>query len=135
MSQSNYYILLGGEEHFNFFKHNDLYTRSEWFWTSPKNALVGEVAFVYLRAPVSRIVGQFQFIGAPFYNTVFFPRWSGHWMAQVHKVVYFEERPELTIKGMRELFPEWGWLSYPRSKVKIPTEILPPFLELVQVKI
>lgn len=132
MSQNNYYILLGGPEHLNFFKHNDRYNRHEWFWTSPKNAKVGEVAFVYLKNPVGRIVGQFQFKAEPFYNTEMFPRWAKNWMAEVHQVVYFEERPELTMKGLRELFPEWAWLSYPRSKVKIPGEILPAFLELVE---
>lgn len=128
-----YYILLGGAEHLDFFESPSSYADETWFWTVPKTARVGDTAFVYLCAPVSRIVGQFEIAGEPLYNHGWLSeRWKNNWMAEIGNVTYFEPRPELTIKGLRELFPDWGWLRYPRNKVKIPTEIVKPFLELVQ---
>lgn len=128
---NNHYILLGGAEHFDFFSNNLAFADEDWFWTVPKTAKIGEKCFVYLCAPVSRLVGQLEIIDEPFYNTHLFPEWANKWMAKVKFVEYFEERPELTIKGLRQLFPDWAWLRYPRGKVRIPAHILTPFLELM----
>lgn len=131
----SYYVLLGGPEHLPFFEHNARYARRRWFWTMVKGARVGETCFVYMSAPVSRIVGRFEVVGEPFYHigrTMFDnPKMRDQWVAQVGQVAYFEPRRELSIKGLRELFPDWGWVRYPRSKTRIPAEVLKPFLELV----
>ena len=133
MAGSNYYILMGGAEHLDFFEHNARYAGDQWFWTVPKGARAGEVGFVYLCAPVSRIVGRVEFIAKPFYNVGMFPEWADQWMAEVGNVVYFPTRHELTIRGLRELFSaDWGWPRYPRSKTIIPADIVQPFLELVK---
>lgn len=134
MSDKNYYILLGGPEHLGFFeKYEEQSIAEQWFWTVPKDAKVDEAAFVYLTAPVSRIVGKVLLTGEPFYNINEFenPKTKNKWMAEIHCVGYFQPRRELTMQGLRRLFPDWGWLSYPRGKTKIPADILQPFLELV----
>ena len=132
----NYYVLLGGPEHLPFFERHAAFAGASWFWTTPKGAQVGDVAFVYMSAPVSRIVGRMEVKAPPFFHlgkTMFDnPQMSDQYVAEIGGVEYFPPRRELTIKGLRELFPEWGWLRYPRSKTKIPTEVLKPFLELMR---
>lgn len=128
---SNYFILLGAARHLDFFRRNDLYSNEPWFWTCPKSANKGDFGFVYLNAPVSQIVGCVKFIGEPFYNVDMFPRWANNWMVEIGEVKDFSSNENLTIAKLRELFPDGGWLRYPRGKTKIPAEILKPFLELV----
>lgn len=130
----NYYILVGGPEHLESFeKHIYSDPSHEWYWTLLKQAKIGDIAFIYLTAPVSRIVGQLEVIGEPFYNVNRFenPKTKNKWMAEVGKDVYFFERRELTMKGLRELFHDWNWLFYPRGNTKIPSHIVEPFLELI----
>jgi hypothetical protein len=135
VNSKNHYILLGGPEHLEWFEHFEDDPLSQFFWTVPKDAKVDEAAFIYLTAPVSRVVGKVLIVAAPFFhfgNTMFdHPQTKDKWMAEIKVVAYFEPRSELTIKGLRRLFPDWGWLRYPRNKVKIPDEIIKPFLELV----
>jgi hypothetical protein len=130
----NYYVLLGGPEHYDYFEHHELYAGEQWFWTAPKGARVGETAFVYLSAPVSRIVGRFVFVAEPFYNVGMFdhPRMKDKWVAEFGEVEFFARCLELTIGGLRAVFPDWGWLRYPRSLTRIPAEIVGPFLELIE---
>jgi hypothetical protein len=128
----NHYIVLGGPEHLDWFEHFEDDPLSQFFWTVPKDAQVDEVAFVYLTAPVSRIVGKVLIAGAPFYNISQFenPKTKNKWMAEIKFVGYFEPKAGLTMRGLRSLFPDWAWLSYPRSATKIPSEIVEPLLEL-----
>jgi len=130
----NYYIILGGPEHLDFFEHNENHWMHRWFWTVPQTAKKGEFAFVYLTAPLSRIVGKVLLFGEPFYNICEFdnPKTQNRWMAEIQVLQYFEPKSELTMSGLRALFPDWRWLSYPRGKSKIPTEIVRPFLELMK---
>lgn len=129
----NYYILLGGPEHLEWFENFEDDPLSQYFWTVPKTARVGETAFVYLTAPVSRIVGKVLLVGEPFFNKNEFenPHTKKKWMAEIKFVGYFEPRAELTMRGLRSLFPDWAWLGYPRGLTKIPTELAQPFMELI----
>ena len=133
VSDKNYYILLGGAEHFDFFIHNDKYADQQWFWSAPQKARRGDIGFVYLTAPVSRIVGLVEIMGEPFYNVNGFqnPKTKNRWMAEVGNVVYFFPRADLTMSGLRKLFDDWDWLRYPRSSTKIPAHIIEPFLEMI----
>lgn len=131
-TDKNYFILLGGAEHFDFFSDNLSFADEQWFWTVPKTAQIGDTAFVYLCAPVSRIVGKIEVIAEPFYNINMFPNWANNWMAEIQFVEYFEPRPELTLKRLKELFEDWAWLRYPRGKTRIPAHIVQPFLELMK---
>lgn len=132
----NYYVLLGGPENLRFFERREAYAGRAWLWTMVKDARVGESCFVYLSAPVSRFVGRFKVKAEPFYHvgTTMFshPQLRDTWVAKVGDVEYFTGRPELAIKRLRELFPDWGWLRYPRGKTRIPDEVLKPFLELMR---
>lgn len=134
-TEPNYYIVLGGPENVDFFKnHEEQSVAEQWFWSVPKDAKVGDEALVYLTAPESRIVGKVLITGEPFFhygNTMFDnPKTRDKWMAEIHAVAYYEPRSELTMRGLRSLFPEWPWLSYPRSATKIPAEFIGPLLEL-----
>ncbi len=130
MADHHHYVLLGGPEHLSWFEHFEYDPLSQFFWTVPKDAKIDDVAFVYLTAPVSRIVGKLLVIGEPFYNICAFenPKTKNQWMAEIKFVSYYEPHGELTMRGLRSLFPDWAWLSYPRGKTKIPPAILSPFL-------
>jgi hypothetical protein len=129
----NLYVLLGGSEHLPFFEHPEDWEGVSWFWTCLKNAKKGETAYVYLNTPVSRIVGKVEFVGEPFHNTgdMFQNQiMRDKWCVRIGNVKYFENRPELTIRGLRALFPEWGWLRYPRTNTRIPDDLVAPLEEL-----
>jgi len=135
--KENYYILLGGAEHMSFIKNQDKYPDHQFFWTCPRTSKKGEQAFIYLCSPLSRIVGRVKFIGEPFHNVG--DMFSGtntkdKWMVEIGEIVFFEKRPEITIKGLRTIFPEWGWLRFPRQNTRIPNDLLKPFLELMEKK-
>ena len=130
-----HYILLGGPEHVDYFKsYEEQSIAEQWFWSVPKAAKIDDAAFVYLTAPESRIVGKLLITGEPFFhcgNSMFDnPKTRDKWMAEVRAVGYYAPRPELTMRGLRALFPEWPWLDYPRSATKIPAPLVQPLLEL-----
>lgn len=135
--EQNHFLLLGGPEHVDFFANYEEQSIAEqWFWSVPRCAKEGDAAFVYLTAPESRIVGKVLITGEPFYhlgNTMFDnPKTKDKWMAEIRAVAYYPPRHELTMRGLRSLFPEWPWLSYPRSATKIPAGLLQPILELTK---
>lgn len=134
MREDRYYVLVGGAENYDFFEHNRAYRKNKWFWTVPKTARPGELAFPYLLAPISRIVGQVKIMDAPFYNHTMFdnPKMHHRWVAEIGDVKFFPEREELTNRGLRALFPEWPWPHRPQGNVIIPVEIVKPFLELMR---
>ena len=128
-----YYILMSGPELLPYFEPGaDL---EDWWWTVSPSAKVGDQGFIYLTAPVSRIVAQVEITGAPFNNiaNVFDnPKCDGKWMSPINLVRLLPARPELTIQGLRLLFgTDWGWVRYPRGRTTIPAHIIKPFLELV----
>lgn len=126
-----YQILIGGAENYDFIEHNDRYWHERRFWTVLKSTRMTETAFIYLRAPVSRIVGQVEIVGAPFYNVDRFTNWKNRWMAEVGRVVYFFPKEELTLRGLRRIFLDWPWLRYPRCNTMVPAAVLKPFMELM----
>lgn len=137
MSDKNYFILQGGAEHLDYFENNPRYESAgvEFFWTCPKRAVKGDTGFVYLCAPQSRIVGSVELVGEPFQNVgdVFRnPIMKDKYCVQIGRVKYLPFRPELTMRGLRELFAaDWAWLRYPRGNTQIPAHIVKPFLELI----
>jgi len=108
-----------------------------FFWTCHKQAKKGDEAYIYLTAPLSRIVGKVRLVDKPFQN---FPnRFDNSFMdnklcVEVEFVESYETE-NLTIKEMRNLFGvDWGWVRYPRGSVKIPEHILPVFNEWVELE-
>lgn len=139
MSDKNYYILQGGAELLFWFKNHAklIGTSQQFFWTSPKQARKGDIGFIYLCAPQSRIVASVELLGEPFHNigNMFQNEiMRDKWCVEIGKAKYFEPRKELSMRGLRELFAtDWAWLRYPRGNTKIPAEILPPLLELLKI--
>jgi hypothetical protein len=135
MSEPSYYILQGGPENIDFFENNAAYRDEDWWWSGPKTAKPGDLAFIYLTAPLSRIVGRVKIIGEPFYNAAHIfnnPIMNDRWCVPVGDVLHYPARRELTMRGLRELFSvDWAWVRYPRGNTRIPDHIIKPFLELV----
>lgn len=131
------YILQGGAELLFWFRDHShrIGNQNQLFWTSPKTAKKGEKAFIYLCAPESRIVAEVELIEEPFHNVGNMFRneiMRDKWCIEIGKAKYFEPRNELTMKGLRALFAvDWGWLRYPRGNTTIPSDILPPLMELI----
>lgn len=129
-----YYVLQGGPESLEFFENSQNFSDEEWYWTVPKKAEIGDLGLVYLTAPISRIVGQVEIVQNPFLNlgNVFDnPKMNGKYCAQVEFKKYFQFREDLTISGLRNLFPEWSWLFMPRGNTRVPETLLKPILELI----
>jgi hypothetical protein len=131
------FILLGGPEHLDWFENPNAveFSNCDYFWTCPKTAAVGDVGFIYLTAPVSRIVGKVRIVGEPFYQVgdIMFenPKMRNKYCAEVEFAEYYPSA-NLTIKNLRSLFQDWGWLTMPRSNTRIPDSVLPAFLELIE---
>lgn len=132
MTNSNYYILLGSPEHLDFFENPAAYSDEQSYWTVPKSAKKGQEAFIYLCAPVSSIVGRVIIVEEPFFNVYTFPDWADNWMAEISIMQEYTSRKDLHIKNLKSLFPDWSWLRFPRNKTRIPSDIIVPFLELVE---
>jgi hypothetical protein len=136
--QPTYYVFLGGPETrwFDAHERDERFAAYKWYWTCLKNAKVGDQAFIYLTAPISRIVGKIEIVAEPFFHldqTIFDnPKMANKYCAEVKYIESYELREDLTMKGLRRLFPDWPWLTMPRSNTRIPKEFLSAFLELIQ---
>lgn len=133
----NQFIFQGGAENVNFFHLTDAARRRlQYFWTCHKGARKGDTAFIYLCAPLSRIVGRVELIGEPFENIPNMfqnPYMAGKLCVEIEFREYLDESLDLlTARNLKTLFgKDWGWSRYPRGATRIPDSILPPFLELV----
>lgn len=140
----NRYIFMGGSENLVYWLQNkdysdDSFGRSneQWFWSCNRHCQVGEKAFVYLCSPLSRIVGEVDILGEPFYNDAQAEMFDNQhmqnkWVCEVGNPVYFGQHDALTMKNLKALFGvDWGWVRYPRGNTKVPVEILPVLQELI----
>lgn len=130
----NYFILQGGAEHHGWFTHNEQWADYDAFWTVPKSAVIGDIGFVYLLAPLSRIVGKVEIITKPELNigNVFSNEiMDGKWCAEIKFDASYPHHFDLTLNGMKKLFPDWRWLKMPRGNTRIPEHIIEPFLEMI----
>lgn len=133
----NTFIFQGGATNVDFFHLTDAARRRlQYFWTCHRSAKRGDEAFIYLTAPLSRIVGRVELVGDPFVN---FPdMFENPYMlnktcVEIEFREYFDESLDLmTARNLKAVFGlDWGWTRYPRGATRIPADILPPFLELV----
>lgn len=131
---SNFYIFQGGPETKWLIEDGHFPT---FFWTANKHVKKGEIAFIYLTAPISKIVGAVRITGEPFFNpaaTSMFdnPFMYDKWCVEVGEVNFYGEHESLSMKNLRKLFAtDWGWVRYPRGSTRIPDEIMGSFYELI----
>lgn len=120
----------------------------QFFWTANKNVCVGDVALIYLTAPLSAIIATVQIIGEPFFNPAATSMFNNSfmydkWCVEVGKAFYLGRHDELTIANLRRLFAtDWGWVRYPRGSTRIPEHMIPllqdlmsPFLPKLAIRI
>jgi hypothetical protein len=137
MKHGNYFIFQGGPENLRWWVKNDLYRHSQWFWSANKHVVPGDKALIYLTAPLSRIVGDVDVIGKPFWNDRSNSMFENDhmvdkWCVEVGNPFYYGMREDLTMANLRKLFGvDWGWVRYPRGNTRVPAEILESLLELI----
>jgi hypothetical protein len=68
MDDKTYYILQGGPENLRWWLKNEEYRTWKWFWTANKHIKPGDIAFIYLTSPLSRLVGSVDILGEPFFH-------------------------------------------------------------------
>jgi hypothetical protein len=124
----NYFIFLGSPAHGDCFGDDG----DSVIWTARKNALDNDVVFFYFTAPVSSIVACGRVVGEPWLNEDIFSDWEGYWMTEVGHIEVFDRQKYIPIRKLREVFPDWRWLRYPRANTQVPAEIVKPFLELMR---
>lgn len=143
---SNFWLFQGGPETEWLLEDDSPFER--FFWTANKHVQKGDVALIYLTAPLSRIVSTVRIVGAPFFNaaaTSMFdnPFMYDKWCVEVGEAVHLGSHDELSIANLRKLFSlDWGWVRYPRGSTRIPDEIVPlieqllsPYLPSLALKI
>ena len=131
----SYWIFQGGPETEWLLQKDSPF--DTFFWTANKNVAAGEVAFIYLTAPISKIIAGVNILKEPFFNpaeTSMFdnPFMFNKWCVEVGNALYYGQHDDLSIANMRKLFSfDWGWVRYPRGSTRIPDEIVNPFLEML----
>lgn len=132
---NNFWLFQGGPETEWLLEEDSPFKR--FFWTANKNVKKGEIAFIYLTAPLSRIMATVRIVGDPFFNsgeTSMFdnPFMNDKWCVEVGETVYLGSHDELSIANLRKLFSvDWGWVRYPRGSTRIPDDVVYPLSELM----
>jgi hypothetical protein len=135
-----HYIFLGGPENLKYWIYQTERERSaQWFWSANKHVRPGDIGYIYLSAPLSRIVGEVDILAEPFFHhsqTMFDnPHMADKWCVEVGNPRYYGNRDDLSMKNLRKLFAvDWGWVRYPRGNTRVPDEILPALKELIGEK-
>ena len=108
-------------------------------WTCPGQVKTGDLMLIYLMSPVSAIVGIALFDSEPFINDDDESDWFGKKMAAYKNLKILKPENYITIKEMRELFPDWFWVFRPQGSVVIPDKpgrrIKQPFLALLAERV
>jgi hypothetical protein len=129
MSNQNYFILLGSID-----DSTCLVTDADVVWTSHKAANPDDVVFFYITAPVSAIVASGIVEGDYWLNEDIESRWEGKLMNEISILRGIDSpKPHVSMRRLREIFPEWNWLRYPRQNTQIPADLIEPFLELMNL--
>lgn len=124
MDSKSYFIFLGSADDSHYLEPDDVVG-----WTSQSEAEPDDMVFFYITAPVSAIVASGH-IRSNWLNEIVNSRYEGRLMSDI---LVNNNSLEIPIGKLRELFPEWNWLRYPRQNTQIPHDIAKPFLELVNV--
>lgn len=131
----SYWIFQGGPETEWLLKGDSPF--DQYFWTANKHVKVGEVAFIYLTAPISKIVAGVNIVAEPFFNPAETSMFDNEfmfdkWCVEVGNTLYYGQHEGLSMRNMRTLFSlDWGWVRYPRGSTRVPDEIVSPFLEML----
>ncbi|HEX3102556.1 MAG TPA: hypothetical protein VHQ01_12215 [Pyrinomonadaceae bacterium] len=131
----SYWIFQGGPETEWLLEKDSPF--DQYFWTANKHVQVGEVAFIYLTAPISKIVAGVNILKEPFFNAAATSMFDNEymydkWCVEVGNTHYYGQHEDLSMRNMRKLFSlDWGWVRYPRGSTRIPDEIVSPFLEMM----
>lgn len=128
MTDKNYFVFLGSID-----DSSCLITDAVVGWTSHKAIAVDDVVFFYIVAPVSAIVAEGIIVSDNWLNEDVGSKWEGRLMSEI--VVdrgIDESKPHVSMRRLREIFPEWNWLRYPRQNTQVPADIILPFLELMK---
>lgn len=124
----NYFILLGSIE-----DSACLITDEIVGWTSHKAVAVDDEVFFYITAPVSAIVASGIVLSENYTYEDFRSKWDGRLMTEIVIDRGIESpKPHVSMRRLREIFPEWNWLRYPRQNTQVPADIILPFLELMK---
>lgn len=101
----------------------------EQCWTCPVTVKPNDTMLIYLMSPISSIVGQAVFTSNPFRMTDIDSEWYGRNMAKFDELKMWEIR--LSLKKLKELFPQWIWATRPQGATKVPDIYKKEFLSLI----
>ena len=124
LDERHHFVFLGSKEDSLNLKRKNVVG-----WTSHSEVAVGDRIFFYITSPISAIIATGIATGHSWENEDFNSRWAGRLMTEA---IVFQDDLHIPIKELRELFPEWKWLRFPRQNTRIPHEVVKPFLELIE---
>ena len=99
-------------------------------WTCRKEAVYGDIAAIYLTAPISSIVGYGMIYSEPEIEEE--SDWADKYFADIGRFRLFAENDFVPIRRLKELFPEWKYLAQPRRTGIAPDAITGALVELLR---
>ena len=89
-------------------------------WTCSSTVTKGDTMLIYLMSPVSAIIGQAVFSSEPFMMNDQDSEWFGYRMATYENLKIMPQENFISLRRLKELFPEWRWTTRPQGAVKVP---------------
>lgn len=108
----------------------DLQKKEPVAWTVKNSCRIGDLAVFYLTAPISAVVGYGVIISEPYYESQ--SEWQDKYFAEIDRIQIYSEQNFISIKYIRQLFPEWRYWLQPRQSVIAPEDLTFTFKELLE---
>lgn len=132
LGESKLYVCLGSPTHLPDLRDLE-YPQDSVCWTINRKAEINDKAIFYLTAPVSAVVGFGNIIDVPWEDTQ--SEWKEKHFTDINAIRIFDENKFITNREIRELFPEWRYMTQPRQSVLMLEAIRLPFWELMNERL
>ena len=128
-----------------FYCPHDTYNKTPWkigfkdWWTANTKTREGDYAFLYVRAPISALVGLFEVVSDARRDDAVRASWHHPWVSNVRVECLFEQPLKLTtMRNDEELWKEWGLVranfqAPSGAPPRVPLEVLPILAKYIPV--
>lgn len=114
---------VGNDDYSNLVKYAG--TSEVFSWSSIKDAKPKDRVLIYIVAPHSRLIAKAEVLSFPVKGET----GDFAYRADIGKVRLLKN--QVTLEQLRKIFPNWSWLTQPRSKARVPEENQKQLWEMV----